>query len=116
MSTHFVVLHKDYGRLAGWFQFFQPEEATLTDRILAEKFYRSQWDPNRQPGEEGHSIHLPQPSYWPLILSIGILILAYGLIYSIAVAAIGALIGMISVYAWSFEPVNDPEETENSAH
>ncbi len=58
MSTHFVVLHKDYARLAGWYQFFPPEEATLTDRVLAEKFYRSQWDPNRQPGQEGHSIRL----------------------------------------------------------
>lgn len=67
-------------------------------------------------GEEGHSIHLPQPSYWPLIASIGILVMAYGLIYSIPVAVIGALIGVISIYAWSFEPVNDPEETENSAH
>ena len=58
MSAHFVILHKDYARLAGWFQFFPREEGTLSDRILAERFYRSQWDPNRKPGEEGHSMRL----------------------------------------------------------
>ena len=63
-------------------------------------------------GEEAeHSIHMPQPSYWPIVVSIGLLIAGYGLIYSVfAVAAIGAGIGMIAVYAWSFEPVNEPGE------
>ncbi len=54
----FVVLHRDYARLAGWSQWFHRDEVTLTDRVLAEKFYRSQWDPNRQPGQEGHSLRL----------------------------------------------------------
>ncbi len=64
-------------------------------------------------GEEGHSIHMPQPSYWPVLVSIGVLVLAYGLIYNIAVAAIGAAIGIVAVYFWSFEPVNDPEPGEH---
>jgi cytochrome c oxidase subunit 1 len=67
-------------------------------------------------GEEGeHSIHLPQPSYWPLLASMGLLTAAYGLLYSaskigLAVAVIGVAIAMVSVYAWSFEPVNEPDE------
>ena len=61
-------------------------------------------------GDEEHSIHLPQPSYWPIVVSIGLLVGGYGLIYNIAVAAIGGAIAMIAVYAWSFEPVNEPEE------
>ena len=60
--------------------------------------------------DEEHSIHLPQPSYWPIVVSIGLLMLGYGVIYNIALGAIGALIGIIGVYAWSFEPVNDPDE------
>ncbi|MCI0790942.1 MAG: cytochrome c oxidase subunit I [Chloroflexi bacterium] len=66
-------------------------------------------------GEEEHSIHMPQPSYWPVIVSIGLIIGGYGLIYNVAhfgIAAAGVLIGMIGVYAWSFEPVNDPAENE----
>ena len=61
-------------------------------------------------GGEEHAIHLPQPSYWPIVVSIGLLIGGYGLIYNVAVTAVGAAIGMISVYAWSFEPVNEPEQ------
>jgi cytochrome c oxidase subunit 1 len=61
-------------------------------------------------GENGHGIHLPQPSYWPIIVSIGLLVGGYGLIYNVAVAAIGGAIAMIAIYAWSFEPVNEPED------
>ena len=60
--------------------------------------------------DEGHDIHLPQPSYWPLVVSIGLLIGGYGLVFNFAVAVVGGLIGMFAVYAWSFEPVNEPDE------
>ena len=69
-------------------------------------------------GEEGgHSIHLPQASYWPFVASIGIFIGGFGVLYinaaswiGVAVGVIGALITMIAVYAWSLEPVNDPDD------
>ena len=61
-------------------------------------------------GEERvHSIHMPQPSYWPIVVSIGLLVGGYGVIYNVAVAAIGGAIAMVAVYAWSFEPVNEPD-------
>lgn len=63
---------------------------------------------------EAHDIHLPQPSYWPFVSAIGLLIGAYGLMYSIPAAVIGASITTIAVYSWSFEPVNEP--SENSTH
>lgn len=61
-------------------------------------------------GEGEHNIHMPQPSYWPLVVSMGLLIGGYGLIYNVAVAVVGGAIALIAVYAWSFEPVNEPEE------
>ena len=60
--------------------------------------------------DEEHSIHLPQPSYWPIVVSVGLLIGGYGLIYHYAVAVLGIAVSMVGVYAWSFEPVNDPDE------
>lgn len=57
-----------------------------------------------------HNIHLPQPSYWPLIASFGLLVFGFGLIFSIPLIVIGAAITMVAVYAWSLEPVNDPED------
>ena len=61
-------------------------------------------------GEEEHDIHMPQPSYWPIVASIGLLIGGYGLIYHVAFAAVGGAIAMFAVYAWSFEPVNEPDD------
>jgi cytochrome c oxidase subunit 1 len=65
--------------------------------------------------DDGHGIHLPQPSYWPFLASLGLFVGGYGLVYfhsviGIAFASAGAMLTMVSVYAWSFEPVNDPEE------
>ncbi len=66
-------------------------------------------------GEEGeNSVHLPQPSYWPVVSAIGLFIASYGVLYSatsnfgLAAAALGGAVTMISVYAWSLGPVNDP--------
>ena len=58
--------------------------------------------------------HMPQPSYWPIVASIGLLIGSYGLIYHFAVAGLGGAIAMIAVYAWSFEPAS--EEPESGGH
>jgi cytochrome c oxidase subunit 1 len=63
--------------------------------------------------EAKHSIHMPQPSYWPIIASIGLLVGGYGLIYHVAVAGIGGAIALIAVYAWSFEPVNDSDDSSD---
>jgi cytochrome c oxidase subunit 1 len=65
---------------------------------------------------EEHSIHLPQPSYWPMVVGIGMLIFGYGAIYNWIVTIVGAAIMVIAVYAWSFEPVNDPVEGEDAHH
>ena len=63
-----------------------------------------------------HSIHLPQPSYWPFICSMGLLMAGYGAVYisstvGIIVTAAGFMVTMFAVYGWSFEPVNDPEDS-----
>jgi cytochrome c oxidase subunit 1 len=64
---------------------------------------------------ENHSIHLPQPSYWPFVTALGILIAAYGVVFNdllvpYLIAGIGTLVTFIGVYSWSLEPVNDPDE------
>ena len=66
-------------------------------------------------GDEAHGIHLPQASYWPIVVSLGIFIAAYGVVFNNflipwSMAIIGTFIGFVGVYAWSLEPVNDPDE------
>ncbi|MCA1692301.1 MAG: cytochrome c oxidase subunit I [Actinobacteria bacterium] len=62
--------------------------------------------------EHGH-IHMPSPSYWPLVASLGLAIICYGLIYRTwAVAVLGGVWILGSLYAWALEPSTAPEEPE----
>ncbi len=40
-------------------------------------------------------IHLPSPSYWPIVLAFGLPVMAYGVIYNILLIAAGAAIVMV---------------------
>jgi cytochrome c oxidase subunit I len=62
-------------------------------------------------GHEGeHDIHMPSPSYFPLVASVGIVAIGYGLIFHWAVAAFGALVTMAGLFGWSMEPVAEEGE------
>jgi cytochrome c oxidase subunit 1 len=52
---------------------------------------------------ESH-IHLPSPSYWPLILAFGLLVICYGVIYSTLLLAAGAAIAVLALFGWALEP------------
>ena len=54
------------------------------------------------------------------VASLGLLVAGYGVvyngfIYNFVLAAFGTLITKVAVYAWAFEPVNDPEEGEDGS-
>lgn len=80
------------------------------------------WEMKKQgnPGEQGaggaygeeehHDIHMPSPSYWPLVIAIGMTAAAYGMLYSYPLAGLGAFVTMVGIYAWSMEPVTAPED------
>jgi cytochrome c oxidase subunit 1 len=57
---------------------------------------------------DAHSIHMPSPSYFPLISAAGLPIIALGLIYQFAIIPIGALILVAGVYGWVLEPASPP--------
>ena len=60
-------------------------------------------------------IHMPHPSYWPIVLAFGLTVAAFGLIYTheggIPAIGIGLGIAFIASLAWIKEPV-----TEKDAH
>ena len=56
--------------------------------------------------DEHHHIHMPDPSYWPLVMTFGFLPLGYGIVYkSIPVLVVAVLIMFIGFYGWIIEPV-----------
>jgi cytochrome c oxidase subunit 1 len=64
-------------------------------------------DIDRHPaGHEGggHSIHLPGPSFWPLVAAAGLPIMAYGVLYTWFLVGAGALVALIGFYGWAIEP------------
>jgi cytochrome c oxidase subunit 1 len=69
-------------------------------------------EPERvDPEDTSHGIHLPSPSFYPLVASLGLPVVAYGMIYSAYyVAVIGALILLSGLYAWAMEPSAEPDD------
>jgi cytochrome c oxidase subunit I len=55
-------------------------------------------------GGEGHAIHMPSPSYYPVIAALGLPILCYGLIYSSILVIDGALTILVGLFGWATEP------------
>jgi cytochrome c oxidase subunit I len=54
-------------------------------------------------------VHLPSPSYWPIVMALGLPLIGYGLIFNLGIAALGGLIIVLAGFAWGFEPADDPE-------
>jgi cytochrome c oxidase subunit 1 len=68
---------------------------------------------SREDGEGKH-IHMPSPSYWPLVAALAFPVICYGLIYRAwAVSILGALWLMGAIYAWGLEPQTAPPEDED---
>jgi cytochrome c oxidase subunit I len=55
-------------------------------------------------GGGAHGIHMPSPSYYPIIAALGLPILCYGLLYSTILVIDGALILLVGLFGWAAEP------------
>jgi cytochrome c oxidase subunit I len=79
---------------------YEEDTATHTMRAIAtgEEVVKAEED-----AADEH-IHLPSPSYWPLLLAIGIGVLCMGVVYGVPVMVVGAAILLFSVFGWVLEP------------
>jgi cytochrome c oxidase subunit 1 len=65
---------------------------------------------------EPHGIHMPSPSYWPLVFAISLPVLGYGFVFkNWWVLALGALIGFFGVNGWAIEPSTEPGPEQERA-
>ena len=54
---------------------------------------------------EGHGIHLPSPSYFPLVASAGLPVMGWGVVYANwPVVVAGGLVTLLGLFGWAFEP------------
>ena len=56
------------------------------------------------PGEE--EFHMPNPSFWPLVVAGGLLVLMAGALVGLPVALLGVAVTIVGIYGWSFEPIH----------
>jgi cytochrome c oxidase subunit 1 len=54
-------------------------------------------------------IHMPSPSYWPIVLALGLPVTCLGVIYSVPLAIFGGVIILFSAFGWALEPSTAPE-------
>jgi cytochrome c oxidase subunit 1 len=60
-------------------------------------------EPSREGGED---IHLPNPSYWPLVTAVGILVFFLGFLFGQVIVNVGGgLLTLFGIYRWAFEPI-----------
>ncbi|MEZ5223584.1 MAG: cytochrome c oxidase subunit I [Ilumatobacteraceae bacterium] len=51
-----------------------------------------------------HHIHLPSPSYWPIILAFSLPVMGYGVIFNRFLIVAGALGVLLAMFGWALEP------------
>ena len=61
-------------------------------------------------------VHLPSPSYWPLVVALGLPLIAYGVIFNLVLSFIGAAVVLAGVYGWGLEPSVDDEGHAHEDH
>jgi cytochrome c oxidase subunit 1 len=56
------------------------------------------------PGHGHGAIHLPSPSFWPIVSALGLPIIGYGVLYSWWLLGLGAVVVLVGIYGWALEP------------
>jgi cytochrome c oxidase subunit 1 len=49
-------------------------------------------------------IHMPSPSYWPIVLAFSLPVMGYGVIFNRWMIPVGGAITLMSMFGWSLEP------------
>ena len=57
-----------------------------------------------KPQPTGEHIHMPPPSYYPILIAVGVLLLAIGPLASLAITALGVPIVIYGTWGWALEP------------
>ncbi len=87
-------------------EFNFPETPVVHSRDPLWEVKRERGGPLPEPTPvSGEGIHLPNPSYWPLVTAIGVLVVFCGFIIGFPyVNLVGAVILFTGIFRWAFEP------------
>jgi cytochrome c oxidase subunit I len=68
------------------------------------EYEAADYEATERPVTVGHGIHMPSPSYYPLVAALGFPVMGYGLIYFYPAVAVGIVILLLGIYGWALEP------------
>jgi cytochrome c oxidase subunit 1 len=54
-------------------------------------------------------VHLPAPSYWPILLCASFPLIGWGLIFNLGIAFAGGVLALLAIYGMALEPADDPD-------
>ena len=60
--------------------------------------------PGAEPHVPLHTIHMPSPSYWPLVVAFGVAWLGAGILTHVGISFVGGIIAFLGVVGWANEP------------
>ncbi|GEM_PF-1531424 len=66
-----------------------------------------QYSPDHPDWEPLPAAHLPRPTYWPVVLAVGIVFLAWGIVTTIAITVIGLALLALGLGGWIGELRHD---------
>jgi len=52
---------------------------------------------------EHPEIHLPAPSFWPIVLAFGMVLIAGGVVSTIIVSIVGVVVLLVAIAGWTLE-------------
>jgi len=92
-----------------WHQKYREDETGRIVPVIADGAVDDEAPEDEAEGEHGHGIHMPSPSYMPLIASVGFPVVSTGLIYDYALVPVGFALILIGLFGWVLEPATEEE-------
>jgi cytochrome c oxidase subunit I len=85
--------------------FDRTPQVRARDDYWDQKYNRKDEKDSAEEGPEEH-IHLPPGSYFPMLVALGLMILGASVIFTLWLAAVGAILVIVGLFAWAFEPID----------
>jgi len=52
---------------------------------------------------EKPEIHLPSPSFWPIVLAFGMALIAIGVVSTVIISIVGVVVLLVAIAGWTLE-------------
>ncbi len=99
---NFARIPTVHGRDPFWDQKYATDESGRAHRLPAGA------QGHNGHGENVQNIHIPDPSYFPIFVALGLALAALGIAFHLAISAVGVALFLIAIYGWAFEPTVEP--------